>query len=139
MNGIDFNNSKGSNLGDPKFGQDAVNLRTANIMIGNAISNLSSGVTTSTILATGITTTNFSSNTISANTSVVNSITASTISANTSVINSITASTIYADEVRFKPITYAPTPDKGLMFFDDATSTLYIYTGNTIFDLVALT
>ena len=124
MNGIDFNNSKGSNLGDPKFGQDAVNLRTANIMIGNAISNLSSGVTTSTILATGITTTNFSSN---------------TISAGTSVINSITASTIYADEVRFKPITYAPTPDKGLMFFDDATSTLYIYTGNTIFDLVALT
>ena len=36
MAGIDFDNQKGSNLGDPKFGQDATNLRTVKNLISGA-------------------------------------------------------------------------------------------------------
>jgi len=122
MNNIDFNNTQGSNLGDPKFGQDAVNLRTAQRMINNL--SIFTGLTSTTIFSTAVTTSSV----------VTNEITASTATVGYMNVNSI-----QVELLTFVPINYSPVPSKGLMFFDDFTTTLYFYTGNSFTDLVALT
>lgn len=112
MNGIDFNNFKGSNLGDPKFGQDAVNLRTAQKLL-STINNLT-GLTCGNIVTTGLT-------------------------ASTIITSNLTATTLNVTLLQFEPITgFSPAPNTGLMFFDGTINKLCIYTGNSIFDLVIL-
>jgi len=76
MNGIDFENRKGSNLGDPKFGKDAVNLQTLQryvaVISGNTVSAVVSGITAGNNIAISGTT---SAITISLNPTItVNSI-----------------------------------------------------------------
>ena len=110
MNGIDFNNAKGSNLGDPKFGQDATNLRTVKTLISNSFLNLSA------ITAPTITTNNLLA-----------------YSANT---NTLTAFTISLQQLKFAQPSIQPAPASGLMWF--SANTLYIYTGNTYSDLKKL-
>jgi len=77
---IDFNNQKGSNLGDPKFAQDAVNLRTlqrvAAMISGDSVSAVVSGITAgNNISITGTT----SAITVS----LISSVTATSINAGT--------------------------------------------------------
>jgi len=108
MNGIDFNNVQGSNLGDPKFGQDAVNLRTAKNLISNSLSN-----------PTG-------------------EITANTISVYSASINTITATTIYPAFIQLAPLDNIPDPSPGLMFYDGFINKLCIFSGATFADLVIL-
>ena len=149
MAGIDFNNQKGSNLGEAKFEKDAVNLMLARRLVSNGISALYSGFTGTTILGTGVTTTLLSATTASfdtmqANSSIVtsaNTISASTtyLTANTATIATISASTINMQILQFQPITYSPTPTKGLMYFSGISNKLYVFTGNTLADLVDLT
>jgi len=112
MNGIDFNNVQGSNLGDPKFGQDAVNLRTAKILINNSLSN-SSGVTANEIITTGLT-------------------------AYTATIGTISATSINVERLQFIPLDYSPLPTTGLMFYDGFSNKLCIFSGNNFTDLVIL-
>lgn len=112
MNNIDFNNTQGSNLGDPKFGQDAVNLRTAKILIGNSLSN-SSGITTDQLITTGLT-------------------------ASTAVIGTMSAGLTQTEFIQFIPINISPIPSPGLMFYD-ISNNLFIFTGSTPLDLVQLT
>jgi len=112
MNNIDFNNTQGSNLGDPKFGQDAVNLRSAKILINNSLSS-ASGITSNVINATGIT-------------------------AQTASIGLVSTSQINVERLQFIPLDYSPLPTRGLMFFDDFSNRLCIFSGNNAFDLVFL-